>query len=72
MCSKISFRCGSLLLFTANVDREDICDMKLDKETAAEFEVAVDQQVCIYRVNNLCDYLSRFTLADHLSLCTFV
>ncbi len=32
-------------LFLANVDREDVCDMTLDKETAAEFELAVDRQV---------------------------
>ena len=30
---------------TANVDREDVCDMTLDKASAAEFEVAVDRQV---------------------------
>lgn len=34
-----------LLLRTADVVREDVCDMKLDKETAAEFELAVDRQV---------------------------
>ena len=34
-----------ILLRTADVVREDVCDMKLDKETAAEFELAVDRQV---------------------------
>jgi hypothetical protein len=28
----------------ANVEKEDVCDLELTKETAAEFEVAVDRQ----------------------------
>lgn len=33
------------VLFTANVDRESICDMKLDSFSSQEFELAVDRQV---------------------------
>ena len=33
--------------FIADVDREDVCDMTLTQETAAEFELAVDRQVSI-------------------------
>mmetsp|Transcript_60971 Transcript_60971/g.120026 ORF Transcript_60971/g.120026 Transcript_60971/m.120026 type:complete len:602 (-) Transcript_60971:135-1940(-) len=35
---------GLKLHFATNVDREDVCDMTLTKETAAEFELAVDRQ----------------------------
>ena len=35
---------GFKLHFAQNVDREDICDMSLDKDTAKEFESAVDNQ----------------------------
>ena len=30
--------------FLANIDREDVCDMTLTKETVKEFDIAIDQQ----------------------------
>lgn len=35
---------GLKLHFSHNIDREDICDMVLDKDAAAQFELAVDRQ----------------------------
>lgn len=31
-------------LYSGNVNREDVCDIVLDAASAAEFELAVDQQ----------------------------
>lgn len=42
--SSVNFSLNQIYCFAANVEREDVCDMTLDKETAAEFELAVDQQ----------------------------
>lgn len=36
---------GFKMHYLVNVDREDVCDMKLDAEKVADFEKAVDQQV---------------------------
>ena len=41
-----SHSCASLL-FAVNVDREDVCDMILDKDTVSVFNKAVEQQVSI-------------------------
>lgn len=35
---------GFKLHFATDVNREDICDMVLTKESAQDFELAVDQQ----------------------------
>lgn len=35
---------GLKLHFPVNIDREDVCDVTLDKKSADEFELAVDRQ----------------------------
>jgi hypothetical protein len=34
------------LLQTANIDREDVCDMTLTEDDVKAFDIAIDQQVC--------------------------
>lgn len=49
------------------MDREDVCDMVLDKATAAEFEVAVDRQVRLLRlVRFVCVFCQRLSYLVHL------
>jgi hypothetical protein len=45
----------SFLAFLVDVDREDVCDMILDKNSAKAFESAVDQQVTCLDLS-LCSY----------------
>ena len=57
------FNCHYLHLLTADIDREDVCDLVLTEETASDFEFAVDSQVCM----NYALLATYYTLQTNIS-----
>ena len=61
----LNFQSSLSLLLTADIDREDVCDLVLTEETASDFEFAVDSQVwknpAIWENDCIC-YLNPLTL----------
>jgi hypothetical protein len=45
-----------------NINREDVCDVILDKDSAAQFEFAVDNQVDVCHVFDICKGMYMFML----------